>query len=105
MWSTQPSWHPLVAATVTGGKISITSGWLKTKMPDGSWTGYSYWYGPLATAFNVNILEAALIPPQRCDATAPSPQVDKLDLALISKSRGQVPTANDPRDANGDGKN
>jgi hypothetical protein len=71
---------------------------------NGSWNGYSYWSGPLATAFNVSILQAAIIPPQRCDATLPSPQVDKLDLALISKSRGQVPTQNDPRDANGDGK-
>ena len=26
------------------------------------------------------------------------------DLALISKARGQTPTANDPRDANGDGR-
>ena len=30
--------------------------------------------------------------------------IDKLDLALISKARGQKPTANDPRDANLDGK-
>ena len=29
---------------------------------DGSWTGYSYWYGPLATAFYVNILGATSIP-------------------------------------------
>ena len=29
---------------------------------DGSWTGYQYWYGPLATAFNVNILGATTIP-------------------------------------------
>lgn len=29
---------------------------------DGSWSGYVYWYGPLATAFNVNILGATPIP-------------------------------------------
>lgn len=30
--------------------------------------------------------------------------IDKLDTALISKARGKTPTANDPRDANLDGK-
>lgn len=30
--------------------------------------------------------------------------IDQLDLALISRARGQIPTANDPRDANKDGK-
>lgn len=77
---------------------------VQSQNANGSWSGYSNWTGVLATAFNVSILQAAVIPPQRCDATLPSPQIDKLDLALISKSRGQVPTQNDPRDANGDGK-
>lgn len=72
---------------------------------DGSWNGYAYWYGPLATAFNISILGATEIPPQGlCDVAAPIGQIDKLDLALISKSRGQVPTAKDPRDSNLDGK-
>jgi len=30
---------------------------------DGSWTGYSYWYGPLATGWYINILNAAGAPP------------------------------------------
>lgn len=30
--------------------------------------------------------------------------IDQLDLSLISRARGQTPTANDPRDANRDGK-
>ena len=77
---------------------------VQSQNANGSWTGYSNWYGPLATAFNVSILEAALVQHQVCDATTPSPQIDKLDLALISKSRGQAPTQNDPRDANGDSK-
>ena len=29
---------------------------------DGSWDGYSYWTGPLATAWNINILAATAIP-------------------------------------------
>ncbi|MEI6708831.1 MAG: hypothetical protein WCK96_17040 [Methylococcales bacterium] len=37
--------------------------WLvNNQNPDGSWTGYDYWYGPLATAFYVNILGATQIP-------------------------------------------
>ena len=80
--------------------------WLVTNQNvDGSWNGYAYWTGPLATAFDVSILGATLIPPQGlCDAAAPIGQIDKLDLALISKSRGQTPTTKDPRDANVDGK-
>jgi hypothetical protein len=30
--------------------------------PDGSWTGYGHWFGPLATAFDLGILGAAQIP-------------------------------------------
>lgn len=30
---------------------------------NGSWTGYSSWYGPLATAWNINILNATAVPP------------------------------------------
>jgi hypothetical protein len=33
-----------------------------TQNADGSWTGYSYWTGPLATAWYVNILAATEIP-------------------------------------------
>ena len=29
--------------------------------------------------------------------------IDKNDLSLISRARGQTPLPNDPRDANGDG--
>lgn len=37
--------------------------WLVTdQSADGSWPGYSYWTGPLATAFDVNILGATTIP-------------------------------------------
>jgi hypothetical protein len=37
--------------------------WLvKAQRPDGSWVGYSYWTGPMATAFHVNILGAVDIP-------------------------------------------
>ena len=30
---------------------------------DGSWNGYAYWYGPLATAWDVSILGGTIIPP------------------------------------------
>jgi hypothetical protein len=37
--------------------------WLiKAQKPDGSWAGYSYWTGPMATAFHVGILGAVDIP-------------------------------------------
>ncbi len=29
---------------------------------DGSWPGYAYWYGPLSTAWAINILSATLVP-------------------------------------------
>jgi hypothetical protein len=35
--------------------------------PDGSWTGYSSWAGPLATAWYINILAATEIPPPNED--------------------------------------
>jgi len=30
---------------------------------DGSWSGYSYWYGPMATGWYINILNATGAPP------------------------------------------
>lgn len=39
----------------------------------------------------------------KCDVDGDG-DIDKLDLNLISKARGQTPTADDPRDANNDGK-
>jgi hypothetical protein len=45
--------------------------WLVTNqnVVDGSWAGYSSWYGPIATAWDVSILGGTVIPPQ----TAPEP--------------------------------
>ncbi len=40
---------------------------------DGSWTGYAYWYGPLATSFDVAILGAAPIQRPSCIDYSPSP--------------------------------
>ena len=45
--------------------------------------------------------DACFKPP--CDVDGDG-DIDKIDLSLISKARGQTPTANDPRDANGDGR-
>ncbi len=39
----------------------------------------------------------------KCDVDGDG-DIDKIDLNLISKARGQTPTADDPRDANNDGK-
>jgi type II secretory pathway pseudopilin PulG len=38
--------------------------WLvKNQLADGSWTGYAYWYGALAAAWYINILNATELPP------------------------------------------
>lgn len=34
---------------------------VSTQNGDGSWSGYSYWYGPLATAWYTNILAATIV--------------------------------------------
>jgi hypothetical protein len=39
---------------------------------DGSWTGYAYWYGPLATSFDVNILGATPVQSKSCIDYSPS---------------------------------
>jgi hypothetical protein len=68
--------------TACGGPGSPPSGvcnwwadynqWLVTNQNgDGSWNGYSYWTGPLATAFDVSILGGTVIPPP--NPTVPEP--------------------------------
>jgi len=60
--------------------------------PDGSWTGYSYWTGPLATAWNVNILAATEIPPPEIPVFVDiKPQSCPNPLNL--KSKGVLPVA------------
>ena len=44
--------------------------------PDGSWTGYSYWSGAMATAWDINILLAT-------EVTPPNPTPEPATLALI----------------------
>ena len=39
---------------------------------DGSWDGYAYWTGPLATAFDVSILGGTIIPPPCTDCPEPA---------------------------------
>ncbi len=41
-----------------------------TQNANGSWNGYAYWTGPLATAWYVNILQAPVFPPRE---TIPAP--------------------------------
>ena len=83
--------------------------WLVTNQnANGSWSGYSYWTDPLSTAFDITILSAIQINIIQCDVTGgqnvPDGFVDKLDLALISKSRGQAPVPpKDVFDTNKDG--
>jgi hypothetical protein len=57
---------------------------------DGSWTGYSYWEGALATGWYINILRAIRIPPPRAEldikpTSCPNP--------LNTKSKGVLPVA------------
>ena len=40
-----------------------------TQNANGSWNGYAYWTGPLATAWYINILQAPVFPPE----TIPAP--------------------------------
>jgi hypothetical protein len=60
--------YPLDAPGIPPGSVPCNwwqdyNEWLVTNQNgDGSWTGYSYWYGPLATAFYVNILGGTPIP-------------------------------------------
>lgn len=35
---------------------------VQTQNPDGSWSGYSYWYGAMATSWFINILNATEVP-------------------------------------------
>jgi hypothetical protein len=53
---------------------------------DGSWTGFEYWYGPLATAFDINILGATQIPapPVRTPAPLLSYQMLLVVAAFLS---------------------
>ena len=48
--------------------------WLVTNQSgDGSWPGYAYWTGPLATAFDVSILAGTEIPPPCTGVECPEP--------------------------------
>lgn len=62
--------------------------WLvQNQLGDGSWAGYGYWYGPLATAFNVSILGATEIP---IPPSAPEPAtIALLAAGLFGVSRVQ----------------
>lgn len=55
-------WDPQTSAA--GDWYSHYSQYLvDSQNPGGSWNGYQYWYGPMATGWNVNILNAAGSPP------------------------------------------
>jgi len=58
---------------------------------DGSWPGYYYWPNTLATAWNINILNATAIPDGNGN-DVPEPGT----LALFGGRRGQTP-GSDPR--------
>ncbi len=71
-WITPPSSRTSVPAIVvipTCRRIKPCNWWedynqslVTSQNANGSWTGYVNWFGPLATAFNVNILGATPIP-------------------------------------------
>jgi hypothetical protein len=80
--------------------------WLvRNRNLDGSWTGYDYWTGPLATAFSINILGATEVPPAaQCDIDTDG-DIDRNDVNAILAVRGQfVPPANPLLDTDGDKK-
>jgi hypothetical protein len=58
-----------------------------TQNSDGSWSGYSSWTGPLATAWHINILAGTIISPPTQIAT-PIPAVSSLGLVFLSALLG-----------------
>jgi len=54
-----------------------------TQNADGSWNGYSYWTGPLATAWYINILEAPVFPPEAIPAPG-AIVLGSLGMGLVS---------------------
>lgn len=75
--------------------------WLvRDQNANGSWNGYDYWTGNLATAFYVNILGAT--PIILCDVNNDG-DIDQDDLSLISRARTATPPPGSPYDTNHDG--
>lgn len=60
---------------------------VNTQNPDGSWDGYFYWTGPLATAWNVSILSATkIVPPEPIPPESvpePNNNIALIGLALL----------------------
>ncbi len=78
--------------------------WLVTNQnTDGSWTGYEYWGGVLATSFNLPILGGSQIPTNVCDMNH-SGDITNVDIGLISAKLRSTVTAGSPGDWNFDGK-
>lgn len=117
-WGTV-SWHELVP---TGGSLTVKvrSADLQANLPLQPWTPVSNNVAFNGTGRFIQVqadlganaqnqspvlydLTIAGISTAVCDVDGDG-DIDQNDLALISKGRGQTPTANDPRDANRDGK-
>ena len=67
---------------------------VQSQSGDGSWGGYSYWYGPLATAWNINILNATQVPGQPSGVPLPSAAwagLGGLALVALLRSRRRRP--------------
>lgn len=56
-----------------------------------------------ATLFALAAFSFAQMTPEPCDADYDG-NIDKIDLSIISRSRGQTVMLGDPRDSNGDGR-
>ena len=78
-----------------GANPGLTGRYLETRLRLGASTD-----GKSPVVFDVTISTVSALV---CDIDVDG-DIDQLDLSLISRGRGQIPTANDSRDANKDGK-
>ena len=92
-----PADLPLKAWTnvTKGGPIALTGRYIEAQANFATTTG-----SPSPVLYDLTLATPNV---GKCDADQDG-DIDQADLALISKARGQTPTANDPRDANGDGR-
>ena len=93
-----------------GGNSPTTCNWwqdynqwlVQNQNADGSWTGYYYWTGVLATSFNLPILGGSQIPTNVCDMNHDG-VITTVDIGIISSRLRSVVTQGSSGDWNFDG--